>query len=821
MALVAGAAAGARWEPDPTALVAPLLMAWALAAVGLAVADPRTVVCLATGFLAAGLVLGSEASLRRRSPERLEAPLPEGPVRLEGRVRRDASPTEWGATLEIDADTSDQSGPGPAVRGGVRLAVYGSTAASRARAWTTGRRVAVWATVSRPDQYLDPGQPDRARALAARGIVAVGSVKSGSLADVLDRGNPWDEAAAAVRRWIRQVVGRHVGAPPDAAAGVVNAILIGDRAGLPDEVEERLQRAGTYHVIAISGGNVALLAAVLLTVWRVSGRSRRVGALVAAAALAAYAALAGGGPSVTRATLVAVVDLLASAIDLRGPPLNVLAASALMLVAVDPLATEDPGFVLSFVATAAILAGAGAWATSWTAAYCRVRRVVRAPIVVRFVTTLFAATLCAEIAVLPIGASTFARVTGAGLLLNFAAVPLMAVVQIAGLALLAATPVDQSAAALCGAAARLAAIGLVESARAVDVAPWVTARVPPPPWWLVLTYAGAWTAYLAGARRRLAAAVGLVTGILIVTGAPLHGLESLGVRDPLCANGFRRTILPGKVLRATVLDVGQGDSTLLQMPDGHAVLVDAGGLPMGGRFDIGADVVAPSLWALGVRRLDTLVVTHGDPDHAGGAEAVLSDFRPGEIWEGVPVFGHGLLRRLTGAATRQGVTWRRTHAGETIRHGAVEVTVLAPPLPDWERQQVRNDDSIVLAVLYGGVSIVLPGDIGGDVEGVLASRVPAASLTILKLAHHGSRTSTSERFLDTSRPVAAIASAGRDSRFGHPHPEVLERLARRRIAVLRTDRDGAISVETDGEAVLIRTCSGRSFRLAQRAPGAL
>ena len=254
-------------------------------------------------------------------------------------------------------------------------------------------------------------------------------------------------------------------------------------------------------------------------------------------------------------------------------------------------------------------------------------------------------------------------------------------------------------------------------------------------------------------------------------------------------------------LRIVVLDVGQGDATFVRLPSGRTLLVDSGGLGGTARFDVGERVVAPVLWHFGVRRLDVLAVTHGDADHAGGAGAALEMFRPREFWEGVPVPRDVGLTDLAARAEAGRIPWRTVQAGDLLREGPTIVRAWHPPLPDWERQCVRNDDSLVLEIRYGDVSIVLPGDIGRAVEQGLAPVIPPARLRVLKVPHHGSATSSSMPFLTALRPQIAIVSCGRGNRFGHPSPVVLARYHRIGAAVYRTDQQGAITIDTDGLTV--------------------
>ena len=282
------------------------------------------------------------------------------------------------------------------------------------------------------------------------------------------------EAAAALRAHVRRSVQRWV-APHDAvAAAIVTAVLIGDRTGLPDDIRLRLQAAGTYHVIAISGGNIAILAGIVYGLLLLCGISGRPAALVTLLVLAAYAQVVSAGASVWRATLMAMLYLGARLIDHRSPPWHALAVAAALVICARPLDVRDAGFILTFGATAALLEGAR------RAAPTVVPSGVPGRTVVGWLLASVAASLAAEIALLPISAWTFSRVTSAGLILNLAAVPLMALVQVGGIVVSCLADVDLVARP-AGWLAYAASAALVGSARLVDVAPWLTARVPPPP----------------------------------------------------------------------------------------------------------------------------------------------------------------------------------------------------------------------------------------------------------------------------------------------------------------------------------------------------
>jgi competence protein ComEC len=266
-------------------------------------------------------------------------------------------------------------------------------------------------------------------------------------------------------------------------------------------------------------------------------------------------------------------------------------------------------------------------------------------------------------------------------------------------------------------------------------------------------------------------------------------------------------IAPGVAgrLRVTTLDVGHGDAILVQLPDRRSVLVDAGGSLTGSTFDIGGRVIAPALWALGTRRLDVLVVTHGDPDHAGGAAAVIRDFRPREIWEGIPVPNLPAMQALRQQAEAAGIPWRGRLAGDVVRLGDVTLRIHHPPPADWERRRVRNDDSMVIELEYGRVSVVLAGDIGAEVERGIAPDFEPAALRVLKIPHHGSSTSSAGRFVSALRPRVAILTAGTSTKV---NDDVLRRYGEIGATVYRTDVHGAITVDTDGRVLTVSTFTG-------------
>ena len=858
LALIAGAGAGWVFPIPSLAMTlggAVLAVAAAILGVAFGARGFAAVLCL-LGYVLTGLAAGQRSRAELPAPilewfeAEIAADAPDATAWILGRLQRDAAPTEYGASLTIEVVRIGQGRDLRPLRGVVRASVGGSLVGGRIDEWRQGRIVRLPVRLRRPARYANRGTPDQAQRLQVRGIDLLGSVTSALQVEVLETGGPRQEWSGRVRAFIRRSVDAAVGIHDARSAAVVTAVLIGDRAGLDRDTTERLQQGGVYHVIAISGGNIAVLTAALLLLLRLAGAGGRPASLLAILCLLAYAQVVAPEASVTRAVFAAAVFLAARAADHRTDPLNTLALAAGVLVAADPRSLVDPGFQLTFGATAGLLVGVPRlmrWVDRDAAPPRPGRpadRGSRAP-VVRFLLApaagLLVATVCAELALFPIGALHFSRVTVAGLGLNFAAIPLMSVTQLAGMAAVGLAPVSLPAAEAAGWVAHAAAAGIVDSTRVLAWAPWLSWRLPAPGPAAVAVYYTGWVIGLAadhgrrmgprgappagtgpdaggsgsrsGAARWVGAALVLASASAMLA-APIPGLAGRRAADacgllPPAAGGAKR-------LRVDFLDVDQADATLVRFPDGRSLLVDAAG-QVRGQADVGGRVVVPAVWALGVRRLDYLAITHGHPDHVGGAGAVLRDLRPRELWEGIPVPSSEFLAALRSRARAAGAAWRNVHAGDVEHIGGVRVRAAHPPAPDWERPRVRNDDSLVLDLRYGEVSIVLPGDVEADVEPAVAAALEPAQRRVVKAPHHGSRSSSSAAFVAALSPVLAVVSAGRDHAFRHPHTDVVARYEAAGAVVLATGDEGAIAICTDGRGLAASTHDGRQLTFG---PGA-
>jgi competence protein ComEC len=321
-------------------------------------------------------------------------------------------------------------------------------------------------------------------------------------------------------------------------------------------------------------------------------------------------------------------------------------------------------------------------------------------------------------------------------------------------------------------------------------------RIPTPPLWLAIALS---LALLAAAiantgRARLGAGVAVVAALALVLWHP-----------------FAPGLHAGE-LELTAIDVGQGDSLFVAFPDGRTMLMDGGGVPVFGRtqrsnLDTGEDVVAPYLWDRGIRRVDIIALSHAHEDHIGGLPALISDFHPRELWTGATPES-AAWSRVRGAARTAGTTIRPMHSPERFSLGGVNVETLAP-MPDYiPDDHPGNNDSLVLRLTWRDRSFLLSGDVERPIENAMLNAGEIHTADVLKVAHHGSRTSSTEEFLDAVHPAFALISAGFENSYGHPHRVIIDRLERRHTEVLRTDRDGLITIRTDGHRIEVDTYSG-------------
>ncbi len=691
------------------------------------------------------------AGIRRLLEEREATGEEAQPMRLLGVVYGDALERAGRLSLLLDVSAVERGRVWEPRAGRVRVSVGGRRARPRI---VDGDEVALWARL----RAAEEGRQDR--------VAGSGFCKSVLLLEVRAHGRTWflRRLAGRAREAGRAAIVRRMAPGPE--RGLVLAMTLGDRSLIDDATGEAFRASGTYHVLALSGAQVALVAGLIVVALRWLLAPPWAQAIVTSAAIASYAMLVGGDVPVVRAVLMATAVLLGRALERDADAVNLLGLTALALLAHRPSCVSDVGFQLSFAATLGILLLLGPLS----------RGLPRLPLRAELA---LGASLAAQLALSPILAASFHRLAPAALLLNIAAVPLSTAVLFSGLALIAASLLGSSVSRAAAGLAWLAARGLRISGDLGPLAPWLDLRVGTPSCGLLALYACG--VVLLGRGRRASA-------LLLL--AAFHALLIVGPLRPL-ADGR---------LHLTMIDVGQGDSLLLRSPSGRALLVDTGG-SRESRFDPGERVVAPELWSRRVRRLDALLLSHLHPDHAGGAPFLLRAFRVAEVWEGPAPLAHPSFRLLQPVLARSGATRRTLAAGMALEWDGVRLSVLGPARPRQAPREPRNEDSVVVDAAFGEVHLLLTGDVGGAAERSLA----VGRAQVLKVAHHGSARSSSAPFLASVRPRVALVSVGAHNPFGVPRPEVLARCLAVGALVLRTDRDGTIEVATDGTRLWVRT----------------
>jgi competence protein ComEC len=560
-----------------------------------------------------------------------------------------------------------------------------------------------------------------------------------------------------------------------ARAPMVDALILGRRGGIDPELQDRFAQSGLVHLLSISGFHVGVITAWMFLVCRAAHLARPKALVVAAAASVAYVGFLGWPAPATRAAALAILLALSRIRQRRVDANPLLAATCLCVLLVDPWAVLDLGGWLSVAAL---------WGAS-TFTRCTDR--VLGP---RVVWRTLGSSIGATLATAPITAASFGAVAIVGILLNFAAIPLASLAVPGVFASLLIFPLwpDFAAALAGGAGLGLHLLELLATAGAAIpgghlIRPAELRTAVP---WILLLAAGLWASGRWNTLPEILRRWGW-------TAVATLWIALLGQAFSLSAD-------TGPGLALHFLDVGQGDGAVLRTPAGHWVLIDAG--PLTERVDAGRRVVIPFLQQQGVRDLTLAFVSHAHADHLGGVPSVLDRFGTRLVIEpGAPVPDQLYYGFLDEIVARE-IPWHAGTRGQRFTLDSVRFTVLHPE-PSWTGWgEDVNEDSLVLLIEYGAFQAIFAGDAGFPAEQEMRSR--ALPVDLLKVGHHGSRGSTGEEWLDSLRPKAGVVSVGRNN-YGHPAPETLSRLRRRRVAVWRTDEDGSVSVTTDGRSMTIQS----------------
>ncbi|MFL5577131.1 MAG: DNA internalization-related competence protein ComEC/Rec2 [Gemmatimonadaceae bacterium] len=620
--------------------------------------------------------------------------------------------------------------------------------------------------------FVASGRAPAGRVVAVRGVLL--PVERGAIVREAAVGGVAGRAPLVA---LRAAAGRGIDRAFGADSALARALLVADTRSLSPELRDRFAAAGLVHVLSISGLHVAVIAGALLLLFRAARLPVGAASAAAVAATTLYVAVIGAPPPAVRAGVMLGAAAAARALQRPTSPWASLALGAALPLLLDPRTVLDLGFQLS-VAGMAALAASGALA----------RRVL-APRLdgwrLKLARELLASTV-ATVVTAPLVAWSIGRVSVVAPLTNLVAAPLVTVLQPTLFLALLAAPAPALARFVAGAAHPLLAL-LDATASAGSSIPHASIAVAPTVAGAVLA-AGAAGAFVVACVSRFPArplAVALACAALAAW-APWRAAPA---RD-------------AGAVELHMLDVGQGDALALRTPRGRWIVFDAGRAWAGG--DAGRTTLVPYLRREG-GDVVAFVLSHPHADHVGGAATLIGALRPAAYWDAAFAAGSEVYRGSLEAARRAGVPWRRVHPGDSLVVDGVAVRFLAPDSSWTAALTDPNLASTVALVRYGAVRFLLVGDAERPEEEWLLAHAGADALRadVLKVAHHGSRTSSTSAFLDAVRPRVALVSVGAANSYGLPSPEVMADLAARGAEVLRTDRLGAVVVRTDGQSLTI------------------
>ena len=640
-------------------------------------------------------------------------------------------------------------------------------------------KVRISARLSPSERYRNFNVPPMDMYLKNQNIHKTGYTKSPLLVDRLSSGKKHSpfRIISLLRRKLQLGIERHFSNTQNQIlspqGAVVEALLLGERGRMNPEYSQSLQHAGIYHLFAISGAHIAIISFLIFSFLKLLRFPNRLNYSCLILFLIFFAFLVEGRPSVLRATIMATAFLVGKLIWRNVNLLNTLSISAFILLFLNPFNLFSIGFQLTFMATLSII--------------------LFFPKIVKFlprlplrINEIFALSLTAQLGVLPLIALAFNRVTFSSLLLNFAAIPLVGLIMAFGYIFLIFSITFSFIADILSRLIYMLVDTLMAISNIFDPFPSLSYRIPSPPLFVLLGYY-LFLAILLVQTKKIKqklisiSAFTLFFALLVTYPFPSHS----------------------RALKLTFIDVGQGDSILVEFPGSNKMLVDGGGIPEE-TFDIGERIVSPFLWRKGIKKIDYLVLTHAHPDHMNGLKAVARNFKIKEYWEAFSPKENESYAELKGLLSNKTIS-RRMFRGHEENIDGVKIQVLNPKQADPYVLRVHNDHSLVLRIIYGQTSFLLTGDIGKAVEEELEKCYPTLKSQVLKSPHHGSNSSSSEGFLKAVSPQALIISVGRGNRYNLPDQAVLDRYEESGLNVYRTDQVGAVEISSDGKRIIVRT----------------
>jgi competence protein ComEC len=823
----------ALWLVAPSQAAEATPLGWAvlglllLAAVGLAQAWPLRLVALAAALLVLGWARGLAVV-----PALADDPLAPyyGKVALRGTVAAPAEPTDDTVRLRLAVTAVERARAGqPASGAAKRGAEDPASGVSRAGDGEPASGANPWNGGEAPDEVGQEGgwEPadglvllrlprtapyDYGDALQVRGTLRPPPARDSGYGAALWRqgvrgtmdfpqvqaleaaGRPQPQAALhALRRRLESGI---AAALPEPHAGLLVGVLLGGSATLPSDFRQDMRTVGLTHVVAVSGFNVTIVAAVLAAL---TGRlvGRRAGWPLAAAGVLAYTILVGGPPSATRAALMALLALGAESAGRPRDGLAALALAAALLAGWDPLLLGDLGFQLSVLATAGLIVLAAplqaglrrlpAWAAEG-----------------------LAATLAAQAFVLPLQLATFHYLSLVSPLANLLVVPLLPPLMALGLVVALVGAVAPGVAPLVSLPVWAYLELMVRAVQALAALPGARMEVGGLPPLVGAGYGLALVALALAAAPEAASTRAWLGGVLAArpARAALVGVAALlaltlGALGTLAFAGAGR---PDARLQVAVLDVGQGDATLVRTPSGRLLLVDGGPSPASLMAHLGSRL------GLAERHLNLVALTHPHEDHVAGLMEAATRYSVGQVIEGAADYPsaatdrwHALLRERAVPAV-VGASGQQWQLDDEV---ALDVWAV-PPLAGSRADRLEPAGALVLRLRYGATSLLLPGDLVAEQGHRIVAAGGDLRATALLVPHHGSATGLDGDLLGAIRPTLAVVSNGERNRFGHPAPRTLALLAAHDVPVWRTDRDGTIELTSDGAAWTVQpTGKGR------------
>jgi len=764
-------------------LAGALAAAWTLFALK-RTAGSAAALAAATLFLGAGLYAEATARYERNGLRSLAESVYGD---FTGTLTQTPSPALDRDFLFLRVDEVDVKGARSRISGNLRVSVPRSAEFPTSLPFRAGDRLRVAAQIVPLREYRNFREPFTRMYLKTQALHNLASTKSPLLVEKLGSAPPAAPGAivSGLRLRFQRTLERDFAskASPSgltAEGAILETLLLGGRGRLTPETTAAMQKTGLYHLLAISGAHIGVVSFLLFGLLRALRCPKRTSYALLIGLLLLYELLVEGRASVLRAVIMSVAFLLGKLFEKDASLLNGIGASAFLLLLANPFELFELGFQLTFAATLAIILFTPRIAALLPALPLRIGETL-------------AMSLAAQAGVMPLIALAFNRIIFSGLLLNFLGIPLVGLIMAAGYVYLPTAVVWPAAGGPLAAALAFLTKVFMLSTHLLDRWPLFSYRIPTPPAAVVLGYYAGLLLLLLPARLRAVRAAA-AAGLALFFGLLITYPFSAATPD----------------LKITFIDVGQGDSILVEFPGRRKMLVDGGGLQTGS-FDVGESVVAPFLWSKGIKAIDVLVLTHGHADHLYGLPSIAADFRIGEFWEADSPPMDPVYEKLK--TELRGVPTVRAYRGFSRREGEVALDVLSPPANGPPAPPSGNDRSLAIRIAYGTASFLLAADIEASAEaGILAGGPPDIRSRVLKSPHHGSRTSSTPGFLAAVAPEIVVVSVGAGNSFGLPHADVLARYETAGASVYRTDRDGAVEITSDGRDIAVRTAARREPR---------